>query len=336
MKKYRPFLNDANMKVTNAQKIKLGVFVLLTALTLVVSLYFIGKKQNLLGNTFRITGVFNNISGLKLGNNVRYAGINVGTVRNIVMLNDTTICVDMVMQADILRHIRKNARAAVGSDGLVGSMVVNIFPVTGDAEPLQPGDTIMSIKKITANDMISTLNITNENAAELSQELLQITHSLNEGKGSLGLLLNDEKMGEDLKLTISNLRSASKNAAAMVDEIKSVISEIDKEESLFYVLLKDSVSAARFRNTIANLERSSEQIGTVLDGLSEVVDDVKTGEGTFNYLVSDTILVQDIQATVKNIREGSVMLNENLEAMRHNVLFRGYFKKQEKQQERES
>ena len=164
----------------------------------------------------------------------------------------------------------------------------------------------------------------------------QITHSLNEGKGSLGLLLNDEKMGEDLKLTISNLRSASKNAAAMVDEIKSVISEIDKEESLFYVLLKDSVSAARFRNTIANLERSSEQIGTVLDGLNEVVDDVKTGEGTFNYLVSDTILVQDIQATVKNIREGSVMLNENLEAMRHNVLFRGYFKKQEKQQERES
>lgn len=324
------------MRVTNAQKIKLGIFVLLTALTLVVSLYFIGKKQNLLGNTFRITGVFNNISGLKLGNNVRYAGINVGTVRNIVMLNDTTICVDMVMQADILRHIRKNARAAVGSDGLVGSMVVNIFPTPGEASALQPGDTIQSIRKITANDMISTLNITNENAAELSRELLRITNSLNEGKGSLGLMLNDEKMGEDLKVTISNLRSASLNAAIVVDDLKNVISAIDSEESLFNVLLKDSVSAERFRSTIANLERSSEQIGVVLDGLSQVVDEVKTGEGTFNYLVSDTVLVEDIQATVKNIREGSVMLNENLEAMRHNVLFRGYFRKQEKQQRKES
>ena len=81
---------------------------------------------------------------------------------------------------------------------------------------------------------------------------------------------------------------------------------------------------------MANLEQSSEDINLVINNLNEVVLSVKEGDGAFNYLVSDTILVQDIGETVKNIKEGSVMLNENLEALRHNTFFKGYFKKQEK------
>ncbi len=318
------------MKITNAQKLKLGMFVILTGIVLIASLYLIGKKQNLFGDTFRITGVFNNVNGLKLGNNVRYAGINIGTVKEILMVDDSTICVDMVLEESIRRHMRENAYAIIGSDGLVGSMVVNIFPGDRKGQILQEGDTIMSIKKKSTTDMMTTLNVTNENVAELSNELLKITRSINAGKGTLGLLVNDEAMGADLKATISNLKTASKDASKVIDEIKGVVNSANDEDNLLNVLLKDSVAAAQFRSMMRNLEQSSEDIKVVINNLNEVLLTVKEGEGTFNYLVTDTILVQNIDETVKNVKQGSELLNENLEALRHNTFFKGYFKKQEK------
>ncbi len=86
---------------------------------------------------------------------------------------------------------------------------------------------------------------------------------------------------------------------------------------------------------MANLEKSSEDINLVISNLNEVILSVKDGEGAFNYVASDTVLVQDIGETVKNIKKGSVMLNENLEALRHNTFFKGYFKKQEKERLKE-
>ena len=324
------------MRITNAQKINLGLFVIITGILLVTALYMIGKKQNIFGNTFYVNAVFNNVNGLKLGNNVRYSGINVGTVREIKMINDTTICVGMAVESGILKHIRKDAKAVIGSDGLVGSMVLNIFPGSLSSELLQPGDTLSSIRKVSTSDMMSTLNITNENAAVLSSELLKITRALNEGQGTLGLLLNDEEMGSDLKTTVKNLNEVSREASSVVADLKRAISDIQFEESLLYVLVNDSLAAAQFRSTLSHLESSSVQIEEAVENLNLVILDVKEGEGTFNYIVNDTILVNDISETVKNVKEGSLMLNENLEAMRHNVLFKGYFKKMEKQEAKEA
>lgn len=323
------------MKITNAQKAKLGMFVILTGLVLIIALYFIGKKQNLFGETFKITGVFNNVNGLKLGNNVRYAGINVGTVKEITMVNDSTICVDMVIEEGIRKHMKENAFAVVGSDGLVGSMVVNIFPGDGMGEVLKEGDTIFSVRKKSATDMMSTLSITNDNAAELSKELLKIAQSINEGKGTLGLLVNDEEMGTDLKVIVANLKTVSQDASKVIEEIKGVVNSANNEDNLLNVLLKDSITADQFRTIMTNLEQSSEDMKLVISNLNEVTVKVKEGEGALNYFVSDTVLVKDIDETVKNIKKGSVMLNENLEALRHNTFFKGYFKKQEKERLKE-
>lgn len=323
------------MKISDKQKIRLGLFVLVTGMILIFSLYMIGKKQNLFGNTFKITAVFTNVKGLKPGNNVRYAGINIGTVKQITMVNDSTICVNMVIEETIIKHMKKTSIPLIGSDGLVGSMVVNIFPGDGEGIPLQEGDTLVSDKKPTSADMMSTLSITNQNAAQLSSELLKITKSINEGKGTLGRLVNDREMGEDLKETVENLKKASLQATHVIEDIKQVVYSVNNEENLLHTLVKDSVAAVQFKSIIVNLESSSENINLVINNLNDVIMDVKQGEGAFNYLVSDTILVKDLGETVENIKKGSVMLNENLEALRHNTFFKGYFKKQEKQRLKE-
>jgi phospholipid/cholesterol/gamma-HCH transport system substrate-binding protein len=215
-------------------------------------------------------------------------------------------------------------------------MVVNIFPGSHDAALLKAGDTLKSLKKISTTDMMSTLSVTNENAAALSAELLKITSSLNEGQGTLGRLLNDEEMGADLKATVKNLKKVSGDANAVVADLKGVISEIEFEESLLYVLVNDSLAAEQFRSILVHLEEASEEINTVAENLNSVISEVKEGEGAFNHIMTDTTLVKDIDETVRNVKRGSVLLNENLEAMRENILFRGYFKKQEKKERKEA
>ena len=323
------------MEKTNTQKFNLGLFVIISTLILIIAIYFIGSKQNIFGKTFRVSAVFNNVGGIQLGNNVRYSGINVGTVKNIVMINDTTICIDMIIEDNILKHIKKNAVATIGSDGLVGSMIINIIPSKGLSPPLVSGDTIASYSKVSTNDMLSTLNKTNENAALLTVDLLKITEAINEGKGTLGLLINDSILASDLKQSIRNIKIASLNTSKTIKELNTIISSVNYDESMIAVLLSDSIYANKVRSIINNLERSSSEIDTVITNLNDVIIDVKNGEGTLNYIVNDTVLVNNIDETMKNIKEGSVLLNEDLEALKHSFPLKKYFKKLEKEKRKE-
>lgn len=318
------------MKQTNTQKFRLGLFVLISTLFLITALYFIGRRQNLFGNTFRITAVFRDVDGLILGNNVRFSGINVGTVKNIEMKNDSTIFVNMIINNDALPHLKKNIMATISSDGLVGSMIINITPVKGYSPQLQPGDTIQSFHKISTADMMATLNKTNENAALLTLDLLKITHGINTGKGTFNLLISDEIMAKDLKETMNNLKLASTSANQTVNDLNKMIAKINYDESAAAVLLSDPQSAAKLKSLIENLETSGNGITTMVNNLNEVVLDIKKGKGALNYLSTDTVLVNNMDVTMKNLSEGSEKLNANLEALKHSILFRRYFKKAEK------
>jgi len=323
------------MEKSNVQKFNLGLFIIVSTLILIAAIYYIGNKQNIFGKTFRVSAVFNSVNGLRLGNNVRYSGINVGTVKNIVMINDTTICIDMVIEDKILKHIKKSAVATIGSDGLVGSVIINIIPSRGASPPLVSGDTIRSYSKISTNDMLSTLNKTNENAALLTVDLLKITEAINEGKGTLGLLINDSVMATDLKQSIGNINMASASASKTMDELNAIISSINYDESMAAVLLSDSIYANKIKSMVGNLEKSSNEINKVIANLNDVILEVKNGEGALNYIVNDTTLVNNIDETMENLKEGSVLLNEDLEALKHSFLLKKYFKKLEKEKRKE-
>lgn len=319
------------MKKTDKQKINLGLFIIVSMILLIIALYFIGNRQDLFKKTFRISTVFKNVNGLILGNNVRYSGINVGTVKDIVMINDTTIWVDMVIENKILKHLKKNAVATIGTDGLVGSMIINIVPAKGITDVLNPGDTIQSFSKISTNDMMTTLNTTNDNAAILTANLVEITTAINKGEGTLGMLIRDNEMATDLKQTIVNLKTTSLSATKIIEKLNTIITSVNYDKSLAAVFLSDTISAKKMKSIIANFDKSSNEINNVVSNLNDVVLEVKNGHGALNYMVNDTAFVRNIDETIKNIKEGSIRLNENLEALKHNFLFRRYFRKLEKE-----
>jgi phospholipid/cholesterol/gamma-HCH transport system substrate-binding protein len=322
------------MKKTAKEKLELGVFVIIGLLIFIVSIYFIGQRQNIFAKTFSISTNFNNVNGLINGNNVRYSGINVGTVKAITMINDSTINVVMVIEEKMINHIKKDAIATIGTDGLVGNMIVNIIPGDGINGLISSGDVIKSYTKIGTSDMLNTLSVTNENAALLTAKLLKIADAMADSKGTFGMLINDTIVSTNLKQTVKQLRIMSIEASRSMKELNSIISSINFNESIAGTLLNDSLQSVKMKNIIANLEDSSTEIKGVITNMDAAITNVKEGEGALNYLSNDAEFVKSLKETIKNINEGTDKFNQNMEALKHNFLTRSYFRKLEREQKK--
>ncbi len=252
------------------------------------------------------------------------------------MENDTTIRVRMVIQENMRDHIKTNAVAAIATDGLVGSMIINIVPGGGMAPLVKSGDEIQSLSRIATADMLSTLSVTNENAALLTEDLLKITASLSKGKGTLGRLLNDTLMAKDLQETLTNLKNASGGAYTTIRELNSIIKDIDVEHSALGILMSDSLSGKQLTTIIDNLEATSIKIHSMAQNLDSLSYSMTKGDGALQYFTTDTVLVNQLQNTMRNVEQGVEGFNENMEALKNNFLFRGYFRKLERQAEKEA
>lgn len=312
--------------------VRLGIFVITGSALLLMAAYLIGSEQQIFSRTFELTTVFENVAGLQEGNNVRFSGINVGTVKGIVMETDTSIRIYMRIDSDLQQHIKKNAIAVVGSDGLVGSMLINILPDRGESEPVESGDEIRSYSRISTQDMLTTLNVTNENAALLTADLLQITQALKNGSGTLGRLLHDTTMATDFQASAANLRLTSARAASILKGFDELLEELRIEQSAAALLLDDPEFADQIRSVATNLDSSSVEIlelTTRLNGLVSTVEQDR--QGTLGVLLHDSISAQHLQNSLKHLDSGLQKFDENMEALKHNFLTRRYFRRLEKE-----
>ncbi|MCH9659608.1 MAG: MlaD family protein [Bacteroidetes bacterium] len=323
------------MRNTNSQKVKLGIFVVIGTFLLVGALYFIGNRQNLFGNTIQLYGEFNNVNGLQLGNNVRYSGIDVGTISSITMKNDTVILVEMTIKESVRVHIKKDAIATIGSDGLVGNMIVNIIPRKGRLTAVVTGDTINTFSRIGTEDMLTTLNVTNENAALLTADLLKITTEILNGEGALGMLISDTTMANDLKESMVNLRETSASASKGINELRKYVNEVRSGHSVANVLFTDSIYGNKMEQIIVNLETASDDLYKATESASSIFKEVENGKGILKSLTTDETLAREVDSTIINIKQSSQKLNNNMDALKEHFLFRGYFKRQERKEKRD-
>ena len=194
---------------TKNNGLKLGVFVSITIAIFIVIIYFVGKRQQLFSSTFRVSGLFFDIGGLQVGNNVRFSGINVGVVENITQVTDSTVCVDMLIVEDTRKFIKKNAVAIIGSDGLMGSKLVMIIPAAYGKEVMDENDTIGTVQSVTMDDILLSLKITSDNAANITGNLAVVMHNIREGKGTIGKLLMDSVLAENVDKALVNIKQGA-------------------------------------------------------------------------------------------------------------------------------
>ncbi len=320
-------MNNRSGLVT--RNIRLGIFVIAGVTFTVFMLWMIGSSRNLFSANFEISADFNSVNGLMVGNNVRLSGIDVGTVKKIAVTSDTTVRVTMIIEKRMRKFIRQNAVASVGTDGLMGSKLVNINAGKGEAEPVRTGDVIVSLRPIESDEMLRTLNTTNLNLAHITTDMKMVTQKLNSSK-SLWSILQDTVVAENLKGTIANAREASLKIRTISNDLQSLTAEAKKGRGLAGTIFSDSLIAGKLRNTLDNISSAGSKIQSASDELHHMSVRFSEGKGTIDLLLVDTAFRSRLSESMMLIRSSAKKLDEDMDALRENFLFRRYFRKQEK------
>lgn len=190
-------------------KWKLGLFAVVTLIVAISAIYYIGKQKNKFGSIFRLNALFKSVSGLKLGSNVRLGGIDIGTVDDIALVTDTSVQVQMILHKNIQKFIKKDARASIGSEGLMGDKVVVISPGTVGQSVVSEGDSLSSIQPVETDQILASLKTSADNAAVITANLADISNRINRGQGALGKLLRDTSLSSNISSTMKNLKKSS-------------------------------------------------------------------------------------------------------------------------------
>jgi phospholipid/cholesterol/gamma-HCH transport system substrate-binding protein len=200
------------MKATSGQKIRIGLFTFIGLLVLVLAIFFIGNRKNLFSSTFNVYGTFKNVNGLQVGNNVRFAGINVGVVQSINIVSDSAARVDVTLNSNVRKFIKKDSKLSIGSDGLMGDKLIVIAPGgIASTQEVKNGDQLAAVNPVDIDKIIGKMTGVITNAESLTAGLSQIVAKVNSGQGSIGRLLNSDKLSKDLEGTVKQAKTTMQN-----------------------------------------------------------------------------------------------------------------------------
>ncbi len=290
---------------------RLGIFIFLGTVFLVLSIFLLGNKEKLFSQTIEIKTYFNQIEGLKPGAPVRLSGYDIGSVKSISLTDDSSGRVEVVMIIDVSlkKFIRIDSKAAVETEGLVGKKIVTITAGSPNAAEIVDGGRIPSKNPINIAAIIDETQAIMHNINLLSKDFSEIFNRINKGEGSIGKLVNDESLYNS---TVSVTQSADKSLNLItnrMDEISDII--VDATDGI--------------KRIIVSID------STVFD-VKKLVNKIESGNGALGKLVADKNIADSVQSILTNLAKTSdyarIATNsfaENMEALKHNWLFKGYF-----------
>jgi phospholipid/cholesterol/gamma-HCH transport system substrate-binding protein len=209
------------MNASASQKIKIGLFVIVSILVLIAGVFLIGSKKNMFSSTYTVWGNFKNTGGLQEGNNIRFGGVNIGTVKNIQILTDTVIRVDMVIQTDKRAFIKNDVVATVGSDGLMGDKILTILPGSPDAPLLASGGQMRTAEPTDYGAIIDKFATVANNAEVITGALADMSLQIKNGNGSISRLLYRNDLAMGLEGTMNNAKAITGSMQDIATQIKS-------------------------------------------------------------------------------------------------------------------
>ncbi|HXD78561.1 MAG TPA: MlaD family protein [Puia sp.] len=319
--------------------VRLGVFVLGGLLLFIGTLYIIGKNEHLFGSNFELRARFTNVGGLTTGDNIRFAGIQAGTVRHITLKDDSTIEVTLLIDKALRPYIRKNALASIGNEGLMGNKIINITPVKGSAALAEPGDLLSVQQMVGSDEMLATLAKTNDNIELISEDLRVTIRRLNNST-AFWTLLSDSGLTRRLQLSMAGISRSAANAEALTNDIRAIIADVKAGKGSLGNLLRDTTLAGNL-NQAADRIRSAgahadELAITLNNTVTELQNSLIRGQGVAHSLLQDPALAEKLNASMENIRQGTAAFNQDMQALQHNFLFRGYFRRLEKKEKKKA
>lgn len=328
------------MKSTkNSRPVAVGIFILLGLVILVVAVFTLGGQKKTFVKGITVNAIFNDVSGLQAGNNVWLSGVKIGTVRKISFYSNTQVLVSLNLEKAIAPHIHKDAFAKIGSEGFIGSKLVVIYGGTPTAPQVPDGGFLAVEKAISTDDMLATLQANNKNLLAITGSFKSISNKIDSGTGTLGYLLNNEAMARkfnaslsSLQVTMNHFQAAAQTSRAVLGNLEAFSARLNTEGSLANKLATDTTLFNVLKGTLTQLRDVTTTASQITDNLKAASDRLHDTANVPGVLLNDVKAGASIKNTIKNLESSSQKLDEDLGALQHNFLLRGYFKKKSRKE----
>ena len=314
----------------NRRAVIVGIFLAIGVVIFVIGVFTLGGQQKSFSKVVTISSVFNDVSGLKKGNDIWFSGVKVGTISEVKFIGISRVNVLMRIDEKIKGFIHTNASTKIGSDGLIGNKIIIIEGGTADAPAISNGVVLTAEEALSTDDMLKTLQKNNVNLLSITADFKKLSHNILAGKGTLGTLLADSAMGMQLRATMSNLQITTAKAAQLAEQLNRFSDRLNTKGGLADKLLTDTTTFNRIKAAAAQFQLAAANANTLTENLNKASNKLNTTDNALGILLNDKKAAAKVQTTLDNLQQSSVKLNEDLEAVQHNFLLKGFFKKKAK------
>lgn len=325
------------MTIKNKRSVIVGMFVLLGISIFVITIFLLGGQKKTFVRSFTINAVFSNVAGLLIGSNIWLFGVKVGTVKKISFYGGSQVLVTMSIELEAEPHIHKGAFAKISSDGLIGNKIIVIYGGDSTKPIIQKDDFLVVEQSISTDDMLATLQRTNQNLLAITTDFKSISKKIDTGKGTIARLINDATMGNKiaasinhLQTTMGNFNAASADSKLVLANLTHFTTKLNTPGNSVNDLVSDTVFYNSIKTTLLQLQVSAKNVVQLTANLQTTTAKLNQSTNTVGVLLNDSSAANNVKTTLKNLESSTHKLDEDLEALQHNFLLRGFFRKKEK------
>lgn len=319
----------------NKRSVVVGIFIFIGLVIFIAGVLTLGGKQKRFVSSITLKAIFNNVNGIQAGNNIFFSGVKIGTVSKINFYGNAQVEVTMHVEEAAQKYIHKNAMAKLSSEGFIGNKMIEILGGSADAPQVEDGDRLEVAAALAPEDIMKTLQANNKNILVITEDFKKVSASILNGKGTLGTLLTDTVMAVRLKQMSINLENASASTARVTAAVSQYTSKLNNKGTLANELLTDTAVFANLKSAVNSLKQTATSAAEMTDNFNATSRKLNSDQNAVGVLLNDNETGARIKTTITNLESSTKKLDENMEALQHNFLLRGFFRKKAKAEAKE-
>lgn len=315
----------------NRKQLTVGIFIFIGLLIFILGIFTLGGQRKSFVKSFTVNVVFNDIQGLKTGNNVWYSGVKIGTIKKIQFYGNSQVQVTVSIEEEAHKYIHKDAKASISSDGLIGNKIIVITGGNPKYPFVEDGDRLQVQGTLSTDDIMKTFQVNNKNLVDITGDFKTLARGLVEGKGAAGALLTDEKIAGNFRTIVANLQHTTAATDRMALELSAFSRKLNTKGGLADKMLTDTAVFSRLQSSVAELQKTAHSASQLTQNLNNASSKLNQTDNAAGLLLNDQQTAEQVRAIMTNLKTSSEKLDQDLEALQSNFLLRGFFKKKAKE-----
>lgn len=318
------------MRGENKRSVIVGIFVFVGIAILVAGILTLGGQQKKFVKAIQLKTVFDDIGGLQTGNNIWFSGVKIGTVKKINFYGNSQVEVVMNVEEAVVEFIRKDSKATISSDGLIGNKIIVIYGGSTEVPQVEDGDRLEAVMPLDTDKMMETLQVNNENLVAITENLKVLTGKIAEGKGIVGAAMTDSLLADNFKAIMANLDRASANSNRIINDLNTFTSKLNQKGYLFNDLATDTTIVKDIKSSVQSLNATAANAEEMSIQLKAITDKLNSTDNSLGMLLNDPAFAESLRSTLENTDSATYNLNKGMEALEYTWPFKKGFKRKAK------